>query len=82
MFIESGAGGPWEPDEEPAGRGPIWIPWKLIGWSAVVLWLFAASLVTQGIVAAALAWIAVVVASWRGSRLLGSRTGGLRDYKQ
>jgi hypothetical protein len=80
MLVESGAGRPDRPEDEPA-RGRE-IPWSAIGWTAVVVWLLAASLVTTGIGSVALGWAALLVVGWRVSRMLGGDTGGMRDYKQ
>jgi hypothetical protein len=86
MYIDSRVWrpGPGDGDsEEPSRRRTYDIPWRGIGWTLVVIWLFAASLVTtSNLAAAALAYVGLLVAAWRLCAWVGESGGGLRDHKQ
>jgi hypothetical protein len=73
-----------EPPPEP-GRHEPWLLTFLLDhlfpWPAVVVWMMAASLISDGWLGVVLSWGAVVVAFWRMSRAFGG-VGGLRDYRQ
>ena len=86
MYIDSRVWrpGPGDGDpEEPHPRRDLDIPWRGIGWTLVIVWLFVASLVTtSGIAAAALSWTGVLIAFWRGAAWLGRNLDGMHDHKQ
>ena len=72
------------PPPDPDRREP-WLVSLLLDhlfpWPALVLWLLAASLMTDGWLGVLLSWAAVIVAFWRMSRAF-SGVGGLRDHRQ
>jgi hypothetical protein len=86
MFIDSRVWrpGPGDGDpEEPPARREHDIPWRAIGWTVVIVWLFVASgFVESGLVAAGLAYAGVMIAVWRGFVWLGRNVNGMSDHKQ
>ena len=71
-----------DPDERPPRR-EYDIPWRGIGWTLVIAWLFIASWVTSsGLLAAGLAYGGVLIAIWRGVGWLGRNSTGMRDHRQ
>ena len=87
MYIDSRVWkpGPGDGDgegDQPRRRRAQDVPWRAIGWTLVILWLIAASLVTSsGPLAAVLAYVGVMIGAWRGLRWMSS-AGGLHDHKQ
>ena len=72
------------PPDPDRGREPWLVSLvldHLFPWPAIVVLLFAASLMTTGLIGAVLAWTAVLVAAWRMSRAFRG-VGGLRDHIQ
>jgi len=75
-------GGGGDPDERPPRR-EYDIPWSGIGWTLVVVWLFAASqVVSSGLLSAGLAYGGVMIAIWRAVGWLGRNASGMRDHRQ
>ena len=69
--------------DEPPPRREYDIPWRGIGWTLAIAWLFIASWVTSsGLLAAALAYAGVLIAIWQGVGWLGRNSTGMRDHKQ
>jgi hypothetical protein len=87
MFIDSRV---WRPgrgdgdeEEPPQPRREYDIPWRAIGWTLVIVWLFIASSVTgSDLLAAGLAYTGVLIAFWRGFAWLGRTMNGMHDHKQ
>jgi hypothetical protein len=86
MYIDSRVWrpGPGDGDsEEPRRRRTYDIPWRGIRWTLVVVWLFAASLVTSsGLAAAGFSYAGLLIAFWRLFAWVGEASGGLNDHKQ
>jgi hypothetical protein len=74
-------------DQPPPGGGGTREPWyiqvvaSMFPWPAIITWLIVAGLVLEGWVAVGALWTGVMLATWRGLRLLPP-DGGMRDYKQ
>jgi hypothetical protein len=74
--------GPGDP-EEPPSRREYDIPWRGIGWTLVITWLFIASWVTtSSLLGAGLAYGGLLIAVWQGAGWLGRNSTGMRDYNQ
>jgi hypothetical protein len=85
MYIDSRVWrpGPGDGDSEEPPRRAYDVPWRGIGWTLVVVWLFVASLVTtSGLAAAILSYAGLIVAFWRLFTWLGDTAGGMHDHKQ
>jgi hypothetical protein len=57
------------------------MPWRLVGWIAAFVVMFAISRVVGGWAGYVLMLVAVAVGSWRLERQLGPTSRGLRDYQ-
>jgi hypothetical protein len=73
------------PPDPPHPRRESWLISlvldHLLPWPALVLWLVAAALMTDGWLGVGFSWSAVGIAFWRMS-LAFRGVGGLRDYFQ
>jgi uncharacterized RDD family membrane protein YckC len=74
-----------EDPPDPGRRAlPSWLSvvltW-LFPWPAAIVWLIAASLMTDGWIGASLAWAACGLTVWRLQHAFAG-VGGLRDHRQ
>jgi hypothetical protein len=80
LLIDAGA----PPDPPPPRREPWLVSLvldHLMPWPALVVWLLAAAVMTDGWPGVLCSWAAVLVAFWRMSRAFAG-VGGLRDHMQ
>jgi hypothetical protein len=85
MLIDGGRRPDPPPDPEPEPtrrRERADVPWRALGWSAVVVALFVAGLLTAGWPSVGLVYAALIVTCWRGSRPILPRVGTMRDHVQ
>jgi hypothetical protein len=79
LLVDAGAPQPPDPRREP------WLVSLLLDhlmpWPALVVWLLAAAVMTDGWIGVLSSWAAVVIAFWRMSRAF-SGVGTLRDHLQ
>jgi hypothetical protein len=85
MYIDSRV---WRPGpgggDEPPPRDP-WpkrVHWATLRWGAALVWLFGAGMVTPDPAGAGIAWLALVVATWRIFGWLGRDADALREHRQ
>jgi hypothetical protein len=82
MLVDTG----WRPDPppepDPAPRRRPDVPWRALAWTALVVALFVAGLLTAGWPSVGLVYAALLVSFWRGSRMLTPHAGTMRDYSQ
>ena len=84
LLIDAGRREP-EPPPPPPPRA-LWRPgdveWRALRWPALMVALFLAGLLTAGWPSVGLIYATLVVACWRGSRLLAPHLVGMREHSQ